>query len=291
MYKKQQQLQYIQNLAKSRNHQVLTENYQGIRSALTIYCLKHNQTTQTTYYKYKYAKWGCSCCAKIVWHQPRPKNVGEKISKAHKNKPKNYDVWLKGRIGKRHPTYKHGLGNLRAKSEKDRINLNLWKKSVLAQYNYTCFISGLKTNKQDPLVCHHLESWDNNVALRFNVSNGIVLKRSIHKQFHDVYGYGNNNKYQFEIFCLKYYKIKIKLKLNYLEPVFTLTEQQILTKKQLKVKQIQSLAKNRNHHVVINQTYSKLIIFCNKHKKIYHSTFTNYKKAKFGCNCCGYNRF
>ena len=40
----------------------------------------------------------------------RPKQVRDKISQAHKGKPKNYPSYLKGLTGEKHPAYKHGQG-------------------------------------------------------------------------------------------------------------------------------------------------------------------------------------
>jgi hypothetical protein len=36
----------------------------------------------------------------------RPQEVRDKISAAHRNKPKAYSSWLKGRKGNLHPAYK-----------------------------------------------------------------------------------------------------------------------------------------------------------------------------------------
>ena len=36
----------------------------------------------------------------------RPKEVRDKISRAHKGKPKNYPSYLKGLTGEKHPSYK-----------------------------------------------------------------------------------------------------------------------------------------------------------------------------------------
>lgn len=97
--KTQQILIKTQNLAEQRQHKLVPNFYNGIKSKLEFFCLRHNTYNKTTYKKYIYSKWGCLCCAKDVWIKPRSKEICEKISKTLKNKPKNYDSWLKGRTG------------------------------------------------------------------------------------------------------------------------------------------------------------------------------------------------
>jgi hypothetical protein len=44
-------------------------------------------------------------------------------------------------------------------------------------------------------------------------------------------------------------------------------------------------------HVIISGEYirasSPVILFCEKHKQQYETTFTNYKKCRTGLKCCG----
>lgn len=148
----------------------------------------------------------------------RPKEVCEKISKALKGKPKKNVSWLKGRSGKDHPSFKHGKGNLRASNPEELAKLTHWKLAVLRNYSYKCFLTGSTNTTKTPLVCHHLESWDQNPNLRFHIPNGVVLERKIHKKFHDplafagrakVYGFGKNTIDQFEHFCFDHYQIVV----------------------------------------------------------------------------------
>lgn len=115
--------------------------------------------------------------------------------------------YLKGLTGPLHPAYKHGQGNIRATTALELKQLACWKKTVLANDHFKCFLSNEKTSKKDPLVCHHLEGWNRNKALRFDVRNGICLKKSIHRVFHETYGFGNNTRRQFEKFSKDFYQI------------------------------------------------------------------------------------
>lgn len=65
--------------------------------------------------------------------------------------------------------------------------------------NYTCRITGKKSTGN--ILVHHLNgfNWDKNN--RTNVDNGITLNINIHKEFHCLYGKGNNTKEQFMEFA------------------------------------------------------------------------------------------
>jgi hypothetical protein len=51
------------------------------------------------------------------------------------------------------------------------------------------------------LECHHLESWDHCKAKRNDPTNGVLITKKIHQQFHKKYGYGKNTEKQFLDFC------------------------------------------------------------------------------------------
>jgi len=91
-----------------------------------------------------------------------------------------------------HPAFKHGKGNSRVQTPDQVEQLKFWNNSVLAKTNYKCFLTHQETSKDDGLVCHHLYAWSSYEQLRYDVNNGIAIKRSIHKTFHQIYGFGNN---------------------------------------------------------------------------------------------------
>ncbi len=75
-----------------------------------------------------------------------------------------------------------------------------WRKDIYKRDEYTCQITGIKSNGHGNLCAHHLESWSSNKNLRFELSNGITILQSIHREFHKKYGLTNNTKEQFEEF-------------------------------------------------------------------------------------------
>lgn len=68
-------------------------------------------------------------------------------------------------------------------------------KAVLHRDNFTCFCCGVHL---DNLQVHHLDGYDWCVEKRCEISNGVALCENCHKNFHLIYGRGNNTKEQFE---------------------------------------------------------------------------------------------
>jgi len=67
--------------------------------------------------------------------------------------------------------------------------------------DYTCQCCGA-TNTQ--LNAHHVESFNNNKDLRFELSNLVTLCLACHKNFHIKYSRGNNNKQQYDEYVMTY---------------------------------------------------------------------------------------
>lgn len=114
--------------------------------------------------------------------------------------------------------YKHMLGennyfynpNL---SDEDRMNTDrrfrnpLYKKFIKACFerdNYTCQITDKKSTGD--IVVHHINGYNWDVENRVNINNGITLNEDIHKEFHMLYGKGNNTKEQFVEFVNMLYQ-------------------------------------------------------------------------------------
>lgn len=81
------------------------------------------------------------------------------------------------------------------KSEKGYID---FIKSVLKRDNYYCQCCHTRNN----LVVHHKDGYNWCIDRRIDLSNGVTLCDDCHKNFHNVYGYGNNTEIQWnEYIC------------------------------------------------------------------------------------------
>lgn len=72
-----------------------------------------------------------------------------------------------------------------------------WAKQVKVRDYFTCQICerrGIELNS------HHLNGWDWCEDERYDLDNGTTLCAICHKGFHDMYGYGQNTRTQFEEF-------------------------------------------------------------------------------------------
>lgn len=71
-----------------------------------------------------------------------------------------------------------------------------WRLQVYEQDNYTCIKC---SSRGGELAAHHIESWNDNKELRFELSNGITMCKTCHKDFHSLFGYNTTvedlNKY------------------------------------------------------------------------------------------------
>lgn len=124
------------------------------------------------------------------------------VSWAHfKHGQRCKECWIKNHSGKNHYAYNEDLTDVqRKKNGIDRTKspkYRQWKKNVLEKDIYICQKCGNDLNKFYN-VAHHIDSWDLNSKLRYEVSNGISFCENCHKLFHSKYGYGNNNKEQLE---------------------------------------------------------------------------------------------
>lgn len=70
-----------------------------------------------------------------------------------------------------------------------------WAYKVKEKFNFICQICKTRGGY---LVSHHLNSWDKFVDERYDVENGVCVCKKHHEKFHEIYGFGNNNKFQFE---------------------------------------------------------------------------------------------
>ncbi len=73
-----------------------------------------------------------------------------------------------------------------------------WRKKVYERDGYVCQVCG--DSKGGKLVAHHKESWSGNKEMRFDVGNGVTSCIGCHKEFHSVFGYGENTAVEWSEF-------------------------------------------------------------------------------------------
>lgn len=113
-------------------------------------------------------------------------DIKEKISKANKGRY----------LGSNSPRYNHDLTDEERERGRKILGYQEFIKEVYKRDNYTCQKCG--DNKGGNLVAHHLNGYDTFKEQRTDVNNGVTLCNVCHKEFHSLYGYGNNTKEQYE---------------------------------------------------------------------------------------------
>ena len=104
------------------------------------------------------------------------------------------------KFGEGNPRYNPNLTDEQRQANISRhsdLNYRRWIKDVFKRDNYTCKCCGKRGAN---LNAHHLDGYDNFIDKRLDIDNGITLCEKCHKNFHSIYGYGNNTKEQFEEF-------------------------------------------------------------------------------------------
>ena len=105
-----------------------------------------------------------------------------------------------GKFGEGNPRYNPNLTDEQRQANISRhsdLNYRRWIKDVFKRDNYICKCCGKRGAN---LNAHHLDGYDNFIDKRLDIDNGITLCEKCHKNFHSIYGYGNNTKEQFEEF-------------------------------------------------------------------------------------------
>lgn len=78
-----------------------------------------------------------------------------------------------------------------------------WRGVLWQAFNGQCFLTKQPSTDDDPLQIHHLYSRDAYPQLVNYFRNGVLIKKSLHVQFHQQFGGGQNTPRQFEIFIQK----------------------------------------------------------------------------------------
>jgi len=125
-------------------------------------------------------------------------NKGLKTGKPSWNKGLHINLnpngsFKKGQMsGEKNVNWKGGITPIR-EQERKRIEVKLWRKSVFERDNFTCQKYGVRTGG---LVAHHINNFSEFSELQTSIENGITLSEQAHKEFHNKYGYRQNNKEQ-----------------------------------------------------------------------------------------------
>jgi len=197
----------IKSIAEDRNHTIVSmEGYIDIKSKIQFFCNTCDNHFNTSVASYKNSKkTGCPHCKKItISKTQKGKDVSGETRKLLSLKAQGRKGSLKGRFGKNHPAYK---GTPNRDFNNPSTDYYIWREAVKQRFNRTCVVTGKKSN----LVTHHLDGWNAYPQRRYDITNGVLIHKEVHKLFHDLYGYGNNTEEQFNLFLKEQYDKAISI--------------------------------------------------------------------------------
>ena len=103
-----------------------------------------------------------------------------------------------GMTGANSPRWNHEL------TEEDRLHsrkypeYERWRRAVYERDDYTC--QKCKSRRGGDLVAHHINGYHWDKVSRTELDNGVTLCERCHLEFHSIYGYGDNDLFQFAQF-------------------------------------------------------------------------------------------
>lgn len=169
-------IEECQRIFEERSFTLLDKEYVDAHYKMAYICNKHNDRIQ--YMSLTCARKGIKC-----WH-----------------------CYIESVSGENSQNWKSEL------TEEDRIlsrqypEYKAWVYDVFNRDCYTCQICGIHSGT--PFNAHHLDGYNWCVDKRLDVNNGITLCEECHKEFHVLFGYGNNTINQFIEYC-KFKSVKI----------------------------------------------------------------------------------
>lgn len=96
-------------------------------------------------------------------------------------------------VGDKNPAWNPNLTDEDRQGKRDKFKIDNWKKSVYLKDNFRCKIC----NKGGKINAHHLDGWKWCIDRRFDINNGVTLCLKHHKEFHKLYGSGDNTAEEF----------------------------------------------------------------------------------------------
>lgn len=169
--------EYVKKYFNEQNCILLSTTYENGKQKLDYICSCGNKSI-ISFEKFKKGQ-RCKCCR------------NRKISKKTKGVPR--PMWR----GENHPNWKPNKTDEERKQDRKFFEYHEWRKQVFERDSYTCQCCNKVGHN---LNAHHLDGYNWCIEKRLDVDNGITVCDECHKQFHKIYGKGDNTKEQFEEF-------------------------------------------------------------------------------------------
>lgn len=186
----------------------------GSHVSVEVICDNCGEIIKVSYRNYikcmnRYNNYYCRKCGPIHYQQSMQEKYGVDNSfqlpnikeKSKKTMIEKYgveynaqrpDIKEKYLIGSANVSYIDGRSKNYPDRLQDKQNVT-WKTNQFKKFHYHCVIC----NSQSHLHAHHLFNYIDNIELRHDMNNGVVLCADCHRNFHHIYGNKDNNVDQF----------------------------------------------------------------------------------------------
>ena len=105
-------------------------------------------------------------------------------------------------VGENNPRYNPNLTDEERGKKRNVEGYSEWVKAVFKRDGHTCQCCNQYSGK---IHAHHINGYNFDKEHRVDPDNGITLCEDCHKEFHKIYGYGNNTIAQFREFLFNKY--------------------------------------------------------------------------------------
>ena len=184
---------------------LLSTEYKNNKTPLKIQCAC-GEIFEVNFNNFQNGQKQCSKCGitrRSGENNPmnRPE-LREMVSKRQKELWRN-EEYRSHHCGENNPHWNPNLTDEERKKKRNIEGYSEWREDVYERDNYTCQCCG--NNKGGNLNAHHLNCYHYDKEHRIDINNGITLCEDCHKEFHKIYGYGNNTIAQFREFLFNKY--------------------------------------------------------------------------------------
>ena len=114
------------------------------------------------------------------------------------------ECYIQNCKGENHPNWDPNITEEERILNRNYFEYKEWVKSVYKRDDWTCQVTGKRGC--DDLQAHHLDGYNWCKDKRVDINNGITITENIHREFHSIYGYGDNTTDQFIDFISEKYK-------------------------------------------------------------------------------------
>lgn len=137
----------------------------------------------------------CDCCGKD--YKASRNNQSRNLCKSCSQKGENNSMYDKHLSKENHWNWNPNLTDKEREDNRDFLEYEEWRTQVYQKDNYTCQCCGEHSGK---LNAHHKDGYNWCVERRTDITNGATLCEDCHKEFHHIYGYGDNTEEQYNEF-------------------------------------------------------------------------------------------